>query len=276
MVPFFNRRGVKGSPLLWHYCLCMAVTALATALVAWPGLGQAGVEEEIAELRREMGEIRRDLSEMKSILQGARQARTPPSAVPQVGVSGRPSLGAQTAPVTMVEFSDYQCPFCKRHFSTVFPILKKEYIDTGKLRYVFRDFPIAGLHPQAKKAHEAAHCAREQKRYWEMHSILFENSKDLSLAALKRYAGEIGLNGDQFDACLESGKFDPEVDKEIVEGAELGVRGTPSFFIGPSGPGEKIAGTMVTGAQPLARFKQIIEETFKVAAQSGESKTPGP
>lgn len=125
------------------------------------------------------------------------------------------------------------------------------------------DFPIAGLHPQAKKGHEAAHCAGEQNKYWEMHHNLFENSKDFSLPALKRYAQQIGLNGDQFNACLESGKYDPVVEKEIAEGTEAGVRGTPAFFIGPSGSGEKITGTMVTGAQPLARFKQIIEEALK-------------
>jgi protein-disulfide isomerase len=233
------------------------------------------VEEEIAALRKEIAEIKKDLAEIKSILRGAAEARRPQSVIADVKVAGRPSLGRQDAPVTLVEFTDYQCPFCKRHFSTVYPSLKKDYIDTGKLRYVLRDFPIAGLHPQAKKGHEAAHCAGEQNKYWEMHHNLFENSKDFSLPALKRYAQQIGLNEDQFNGCLESGKYAQEVDKEIAEGSEAGVRGTPSFFIGPSGPGEKFTATIVTGAQPFARFKQVIEEALKAASQGGKSK-PAP
>ena len=172
-----------------------------------------------------------------------------------MSVSGRPSLGQQDAPVTLVEFSDYQCPFCKRHFLTVYAILKKDYIDTGKLRYVFRDFPIAGLHPQAQKAHEAAYCAGEQKKYWEMHDMLFKNSQNLSVPALKTYAAKIGLDADQFNACLESEKYAAEIDNKIAEATASGVSGTPAFFIGPSGAGEKITGTMVTGAQPFM-FKQ--------------------
>lgn len=248
---------------------------IAAGLLIWPAsakAGQAGVEEEIAELRRELAEIKKELAEIKTILQKTLKAQSPASPTAEVRVSGRPSLGRQDAPVTMVEFSDYQCPFCKRHVVTVSPILKKEYIDTGKLRHVFRDFPIASLHPQAKKAHEAAHCAGEQNRYWEMHDTLFENPRDFSLPALKQLAEKIGLQSEPFDRCLESGKYAPEVEKEIVEGTEAGVRGTPSFFIGPSGSGETIPGAMVTGAQPLARFKQVIESVLEAASKGGEPK----
>ena len=259
----------------------MTWIVVAAGLLAIPGAsavaqaGQAGIEEEIAELRREMAEIKKELAEIKTILQKTLKAQSPASPTAEVRVSGRPSLGRQDAPVTMVEFSDYQCPFCKRHVVTVSPILKKEYIDTGKLRHVFRDFPIASLHPQAKKAHEAAHCAGEQNRYWEMHGTLFENPMDFSLPALKQLAQKIGLQSEPFDRCLESGKYAPEVEKEIVEGTKAGVRGTPSFFIGSTGSGEKITGAMVTGAQPLARFKQVIEEMLKVTSRGGESK-PAP
>ncbi|MFQ5521834.1 MAG: DsbA family protein, partial [Candidatus Methylomirabilia bacterium] len=232
---------------------------------------RAGVEEEIAGLREELAEIKRDVAEIKSILQtilkGARRAQRPQRTTAVVGVSGRPSLGRPDAPVTMVEFSDYQCPFCKRHVSTVYPAIKKDYIDTGKLKYVFRDFPIASLHPQAQKAHEAAHCAGEQNRYWAMHDALFENSKDFSLPALKRYAQGIGLDGERFNACVQSGKYAREIEKEIAAGTKVGVRGTPSFIIGPTGSGATITGTIVRGAQPLARFKQVIESALKAASR---------
>ena len=216
--------------------------------------------------------MKKELGEIRTLLQGAFKPQSPPSASAMVRISGRPNLGRQDAPVTLVEFSDYQCPFCKRHFSTVYPVLKKDYIDTGKLRYVFRDFPIASLHPQAKKAHEAAYCAGEQNRYWEMHDLLFENSQDLSVPALKGYATKIALNDDQFNACLESGKYAGAIDKEIAEATVAGVSGTLAFFIGPSGSGDKITGTLVSGAQPLARFTQIIEDLLKVAGQGGDSK----
>jgi protein-disulfide isomerase len=249
----------------------MTVSAVVAALLVGPDSSQAGVEEEIAELRREVAEIKKEVGEIKNLLQGALKPQSPPKVTAAVGVSGRPSLGRQDAPVTLVEFSDYQCPFCKRHFSTVYPLLKKDYIDTGKLRYIFRDFPIPSLHPQAQKAHEAAYCAREQNRYWEMHDILFENSQDLSVPSLKSYATKIALKHDQFNACLESGKYAGEVEKEIADGTQVGVSGTPSFFIGPSGSGEKITGTMITGAQPLATFKQVIDGLL-VASQAEKSK----
>jgi protein-disulfide isomerase len=250
----------------------MTVAAVVAALLVRPDASRAGVvEEEIAQLRSEVAEIKKEVGEIKNLLQGALKPQSPPKVTAAVGVSGRPSLGQQDAPVTLVEFSDYQCPFCKRHFSTVYPSLKKDYIDTGKLRYVFRDFPIPSLHPQAQKAHEAAYCGREQNRYWEMHDILFENSQDLSVPALKRYAAKIVLNDDQFNACLESGKYAGEIEKEIAEGTKVGVSGTPSFFIGPSGSGEKITGTMVTGAQPLASFKQVIDDLL-IARQAEKSK----
>jgi protein-disulfide isomerase len=121
----------------------MTVAAVVAALLLWPGASRAGVvEEEIAELRREVAEIKKEVGEIKNLLQVALKPQSPPKVTATVGVSGRPSLGRQDAPVTLVEFSDYQCPFCKRHFSTVYPILRKDYIDTGKLR-VFRDFPIS-------------------------------------------------------------------------------------------------------------------------------------
>lgn len=120
---------------------------IATAPLVWIDTSHAGVEEKIVYLRKEVAAIRKDLAEIKAILQGAVRARRPSNITAEVSVLGKPSLGQEDAPITIVEFSDYQCPYCKRHFSTVFPIIKKEYIYTGKLKYVFRDFPIASLHP---------------------------------------------------------------------------------------------------------------------------------
>ena len=105
-----------------------------------------------------------------------------------------------------------------------------------------------------------------------MHDILFENSQDLSVPALKKYATKIALNNDQSSACLESGKYAGEIDKEITEGTEAGVNGTPAFFIGPSGSGEKITATLVSGAQPVARFKQVIDDLLKIINQADSAR----
>jgi protein-disulfide isomerase len=243
------------------------VASIAVVVLVCPGAGEAGVEKEIADLRRELAEIKKELAEMKALLQRTPPPRTPMGSQAKVSIGGRPTQGAPDAPITMVEFSDYQCPYCKRFVSVVFPTIKKDYIDTGKLKYVFRDFPIPALHPQAPKAHEAAHCAGEQNRYWEMHDILFENSKDFSVDALRRYARQVGLDGQRFDACLDTGRYTSRVEKEVIDSQKVGVSGTPSFVIGPSASGETITGTFVIGAQPPATFKRVIEGALEAAGK---------
>ena len=247
-------------------------------LLASPGLldGQTSLEKEISGIKKELADIKKELGEIKSLLKGSTQTQARQETISTVSIVNKPTLGRQDAPVTMVEFSDYECPFCKQYFSTVYPILKKDYVDAGKLRIVFRDFPIAGLHPRAKKAHEAAHCAGEQGQYWKMHDTLFENSGNLSVAALQRYAEMSGLEVRNFNDCLNSGKYSRRLDEELAEGAGAGVRATPTFFIGPTGLGEKISGKMLVGAQSLARFRELIDEMLKNPGRSKETSTPGP
>lgn len=179
-----------------------------------------------------------------------------PAVVP---LSDEPAKGDPNAPVTIVEYSDYQCPFCLRHFNNTMPSLQ-QYIDAGQVRYVFKDFPIHSIHPQAQKAHEAARCARElggDEAYWTMHDLLFSNQEAWAqtslpehVAVLKSLAGEAGLPQAEFDACLDSGKYDDAVNAEVQEGIQLGVRGTPTFFIN---------GQLLSGAQPFSVFQQAIE-----------------
>lgn len=164
--------------------------------------------------------------------------------------------GPKDAPVTIVEFSDFQCPFCKTANTTI-----KKLLDMyrGKVRLVFRDYPLAGLHPQAPKAHEAARCAGEQGKFWEYHDLLFERSPRLSPQDLKQYAQRLNLDGAAFAECLDSGKQAADIDKDVQEGMRRGVTGTPSFFIN---------GRQLVGAQPPARFRRIIDnELSKEAAK---------
>ncbi|MDT3779827.1 DsbA family protein [Nitrospira sp. MA-1] len=225
-----------------------------------PGLGQAVVEDDVRVLREDMEQVKKDLAEIKSILQSAIKRPSPEKSTGTVGVTGGAMLGETDAPVTIVEFSDYQCPFCQRYSLTVFPVLKREYIDTGKVRYVFRDFPLSSIHQQAGKAHESARCAGEFNKYWEMHVALFQNQKDLTVPSLKQYAADLGLDSTTFGECLDSGKYEVNIQKDVDDGAAAGIRGTPSFFIGKSGSEDSITGTIVRGAQPLANFQTIIDQ----------------
>ena len=170
------------------------------------------------------------------------------------------ALGSANAPVTIVEFSDFQCPYCGRFFQGTLPEIERDYIKTGKVRYVFRDFPLE-FHKQAPKASEAANCAGEQGKYWEMHDKLFANQTTLMVDKLKQYAAEIGLDSGPFDACLDSGKYAEEIKRDIEDGKKAGVSGTPSFFIGKSqGKGKEITGKRIVGARPYESFKQVIDQ----------------
>jgi protein-disulfide isomerase len=155
--------------------------------------------------------------------------------------------GPRDAPVTIVEFSDFQCPFCKTVVATL-KQLTAQYSD--RVRWVFRDFPIAGLHPEAQRAHEAARCAGEQGKFWPYHDLLFERAPEVSPAALRAYAAQVGAEAAAFSQCLESGKHRAAVNADIETGTRLGVTGTPTFFIN---------GQLLVGNQPLAEFQRLIE-----------------
>ena len=250
---------------------------LVVCLMAGPGVSLAGVEEEIRTLREDLQEMKKDVAEIKKLLQGVFKKAPPEKVSATVSFGGHPTLGQADAPVTIVEFSDYQCPYCKRFTLQVFPQLKRDYIDTGKVRYVFRDFPLTQIHPQAAKAHESAHCAGEQDRYWDMHDVLFQNQKDLSLPALSRNAEAIGLDVATFESCLERGQHAAAIQQDIQDGAKAGVRGTPSFIIGKSGTGDTITGTLIRGAQAFAKFQQVIEAVQKpLPAKDGKSPAAKP
>jgi len=243
--------------------------------MAGQGLAVAGVEEDLHSLRRDMQEMKEDLADIKRLLEGALKKRPQAKTTATVSVTGHPTLGQDDAPVTIVEFSDYQCPYCRRFATQVFPVLMRDYIETGKVRYVFRDFPLTQIHPQAAKAHESAHCAGEQEQYWAMHDLLFKKQNDLSVLALNRYAEEIGLDVERFKTCLESGHHETAIQNDIQAGAKADVRGTPSFIIGKSRPGGTIFGTFVRGAQPLTKFQQVIK-AVQHAEPMGNDKPPTP
>ncbi|MEK7603753.1 MAG: DsbA family protein [Patescibacteria group bacterium] len=166
-------------------------------------------------------------------------------------------LGDKDAPVVIIEFSDYQCPFCRSFWRDTLPLIKSEYIASGKVRFVYRDFPL-DMHPGAMPAAQATECAEEQGKFWEMHDRIFiEQEKQgggtvqFGVDDLKKWAAGIGLNVSELSSCLNSQKYAEEVKKDLNDGQTAGVSGTPGFFVN---------GRLVVGAQPFSVFKAIIDE----------------
>ena len=165
-------------------------------------------------------------------------------------VDDDPVLGNKNAPLTIVEFSDFQCPFCKRARDDAVAQIEEQYVKTGKVKFVYRDFPLTSIHPMAQKSAEAAECADDQGKFWEMHDKIFEEQASLSLSNLKQWAVELGLKANDFNKCLDSGKYTNEVNKDASDAQRAGGQGTPYFVVGEA---------IVSGAQPFAAFQQAIE-----------------
>ena len=157
--------------------------------------------------------------------------------------------GDKDAPVTIVEFSDFECPFCARFYSQTLNQINEKYIKTGKVKFVYRDFPL-GFHPNAQKAAEATECADDQGKFWEMHDKLFELGVKGGVSSFKEFAVDLGLDATKFNDCLDSGKYVSEVKKDMADGSAAGISGTPGFIIN---------GKLISGAQPFSVFEQIIE-----------------
>jgi protein-disulfide isomerase len=184
----------------------------------------------------------------------------PPAIRVEVSTDGAPVRGAADAPVTIVEFSDFECPFCKQTRPTLKQLLERY---PGKVRLAYRDFPLDSIHPQARRAAEAARCAHDQGKFWEYHDVLFTQSPQLALEDLRRYAGQVGLDVTKFDGCLAAGVHKAAVQRDLDEGNRLGVTGTPAFFIN---------GRTLTGAQPLEAFARLIDQELAGVAASGTGK----
>jgi protein-disulfide isomerase len=186
----------------------------------------------------------------------------PPAAARlDVKIAGAPSRGMANAAVTIVEFSDFECPFCKQAHPILIQVLEKY---RGKVNLVYRDFPLDMIHPQARRAAEAARCAHEQRKFWDYHDVLFTQAPRLAPDDLKRYAREVSLDADKFDACLSSGMHKAGVQRDIDEGTRLGVTGTPAFYIN---------GRPLQGYQPLQAFARVIDEELARIEAEREGKS---
>ena len=263
--------------------LCLWLGPLVLALfVASPAPAQeaedVGLEQEVQSLRTEVdglkrrqGLILRQLQEIRTALQGRQQAARPSPISDLKGavlaVGDDPFKGAADAKVVMIEFSDYECPYCARHTGQSLPQIVRDYVATGKLKYVFNDFPLESIHKQAFKAAQAAHCAGDQGKYWEMHDRFFANQR--ALGALTPHAEALGLDVAAFDTCLADEKYAAKVRGNMAQARKLGVTATPTFVLGISEDGgSTVKGLrLVRGALPYQHFKQEIDRLL--ASEAG-------
>lgn len=183
----------------------------------------------------------------------------------RVSLDDDPIKGNPDAEITIVEFSDFQCPFCARFYEQTLPLIEQEYIDTGKVNLVYRDFPLQ-IHRNAVPAHIASECADEQGQFWPYHDMLFEKQKEwgslpdeVIISQLLQYADDLGLEPDDFGSCLESAMFAQEIQNDYQDGVQYGVRGTPAFFVGNEQDGYVI----LSGAQPFGAFQSVIESMLE-------------
>lgn len=186
----------------------------------------------------------------------AQPPRRPVLSAPRLDITGDPVLGAATAPVTIVEFIDYECPYCQHFATETWPKLKAAYVDTGKVRFVARDFPLP-KHGRARAAAVAAACARAQGRFWEMHDALLTDGGGLTAEDFDRLATRLGLDPDRFTACSADARQGERLDQQVAGARAFGVTGTPSFLVGAT-RGEVVQGQLLVGDETFADFEKVL------------------
>jgi protein-disulfide isomerase len=198
-------------------------------------------------------EMLKELRQIRQLLERITQPQQPqqPTTARLTNLTGF-VMGRPDAPLTIVEFTDLQCPFCRQYATSTFDQIKTNWIDTGKLRYISRDYPL-DFHPQAMRAARAARCAGDQGKFWEMRFGLVRNAHLLSPDYITKAAADLKLDAPAFASCVASTKFDAEIQADIVEGTRIGMTGTPTFVIGRTS-GSSLEGPMIVGAMPYATF----------------------
>jgi protein-disulfide isomerase len=229
----------------------MAVLISATV----PALAQqqaAGQNDGTTMTRQQADEIMQQLRVLRQLLEKQHSAQPEETKVPDTGYS----LGQGDAPVTLVEFSDYQCPFCAQFQNETFEKLRQDYVQAGKMRFVIRDLPLPS-HGDALKAAEAARCGGDQGKFWEVRNALVAHFKDLKQDSLLVYAQQLGLDMARFKQCLDSNKFLPEIQQDEADAKAAGITMTPSFVLGKADRGV-VDGVRLVGAMPYGSFAQQI------------------
>ena len=208
--------------------------------------------EKVATLTKEVEEIKKSPNKRQN------RKKEPPKEV-MVSIDDDPMKGDPKATVTLIEFSDYQCPYCRKFHNEVLKKLQADYIDTGKVNYVFRDFPL-GFHKKAIPAAVAANCAGDQGKYWLLNDYLFDNPRKLDPEQIIEAAKEMDLDHSKFEACMNNNNHEAEIKSDMSEGQKYGVRGTPSVFLGKSDGKKEFKGLYLRGFRPYDFYKAEIDK----------------
>lgn len=236
--------------------------ALSLALMLMAPLPLGAQEQGIT--RQQADEILNELRQIRQLLEKQGANQQPPKEQitrAKMNLAGFAMLGSKDAPLTVVEFTDYQCPFCQRFHTTSFPDLKTNYIDTGKVRFYSRDMPL-DIHANAMRAAEAARCAGDQGQFWKLRDVMGSNPDKLDLEHILGFAGDLKMDTSAMRMCVEGGKYKNAVQMDVLEAMKIGANGTPTFVIGKS-TAEGVDGELVVGALPYAMFDAKLKDLGK-------------
>jgi protein-disulfide isomerase len=223
-----------------------------------------GAQQTEGITRQQADEILNELRQIRQLLQQQNAKNTPPeppAPKAKMALDGLPMLGVKTAPITIVEFTDYQCPYCQRFHVATFPEIKKNYIDTGKVRFFSRDMPL-DFHPNALRAAQAARCANEQGKFWQLRDVMAANPNTLDLESIVKFGGDLQMDAGALRACIQSEKYRTPVQKDMLEAMSIGATGTPTFVVGRTTP-EGVDGELMIGALPFSMFDEKLKSLAK-------------
>lgn len=242
-------------------CALLLLAGLASPAFAAhaPDKWMEEVLKELSELRKSQGELKQQVAELRNEVAGLRAGNRGGSVSIDLRDPQVPSLGAVGAQVAIVEFSDFQCPYCRKHEQGAWPQLREKYVDAGKARYFFLDYPL-DFHPHAREAAIAGACAHQQGAFWPMHDALFESQNKLGHDLYLKVAGQLGLNSDKFTACLADPKTNQQIGAHAALGDRAGVQGTPAFLIGRIKDGVLTDTRMLAGARGFEDFARILDQ----------------
>lgn len=272
-------------PTCFVALVCAGLTAVVSPLAAQQAAAQKPAQQppptnqDIEAIKRQIQAlinaqlaVQKQLDEIKAMLKaGAGAPGAAPAPAPAIAnvdyvidLANAAVKGAPGARVAVIEFSDYECPFCSRHALNTLPEITREYIDTGKVRYGFRNLPLESIHPNAMRAAAAAECAGEQGKYWQLHDRMFANQRALDLASLVNHAKAEGLDATRFQQCVSTDRYSAKIRADQTEAGRVGATSTPSFFIAVLTPGDSKARAvrMIRGAHPYPTFKAAIDSVL--------------
>jgi len=244
------------------------LSILATLVLAFgaPVAAQQSLQQQNEQILQELKAIRQLMEKLAGPLNGQPGGPVPTAAAAPVNDNVKLTnitgyvLGKADAPLTMVEFTDLQCPFCRQFHTQAFEQIKKDYIDTGKLRYISRDFPLDSIHPYALAAARASRCAADQGKFWDMRHAILVNNGSLNNDVFATFASDLKMNVNAFKTCqADTTKFQSDIQKDLSEGSAVGIQGTPSFVIGKTSA-NGLDGVRFVGAQPYAQFEAKFKE----------------